>query len=67
MLETLRDQSLLEHISKLGNRVSYFEAAEGTAYRDETKERLAAKQEFWAAMSEAKRRGLEPDTRGFML
>jgi hypothetical protein len=66
MPEKTNDE-LLAEVKRLGNLVSYFEAAEGSAYMAETAERLKAKGEFWEAMQSARARGLSPDTRGFLL
>jgi hypothetical protein len=63
----MNDDELLAEVKRLGNLVSYFEAAEGSAYMAETAERLKAKGEFWDCLRAARERGLEPDLKGFLL
>lgn len=62
----LTDDALIAEVVRLGNLVSYFEAAEGEAYRREAKDRMAAKVQFYAAVAVAGERGLKTPG-GFLL
>lgn len=67
MLESMTDFEVLAEVKRLGALVSQYEAASGQAYTRETNDRLAAKKSFWNAWDQAKARGLNPETKGFLL
>lgn len=62
----MTDDELIAEIIRLGELVSYYNAAEGEAYWKETKERQAAKDAFYSAVSLADARNLKRPG-GFML
>lgn len=65
--QQLSDSALLAEINHLGNKVSYYECAEGTSYREEAPLRMAAKASFYSALAVARERGLVVETAGFLL
>lgn len=67
MPEPTTNEELLAEVKRLGTLVSMYEAAEGSAYTRETAERLAARKALWLTLGLARERGLDPNTRGFLL
>lgn len=68
-IAVLDNDGLVNLCHDLANRVSYYNAAEGTSYMRERTERELAKQNFWKVFGAVKQRGLEFDSagKGYML
>jgi hypothetical protein len=57
-LENMTDEQLIECYNDLWRRYMYYQAAEGN-WRSETTAREAVNKEYYACLTEVKKRGLE--------
>ncbi len=65
--EALNDEDLVKAVLDAAGVVSYYNAAEGDAYRQEAGARNIAKNKFYKLNSEVKKRGLTVDLSGFLV
>ena len=63
----MNDQELLVEIDRLANNLSYYNAAEGGSWTQETQARNECKQKFYACLAEMKVRGIEFVNKGYLI
>lgn len=64
--KSMTDEKLTEEVHRLASAVSYYNAAEGNWSR-EAAERETTRAEFWTALSEMKKRGIEFENKNYLL